>query len=226
MKNKSLIFISTLLVSGFLVVGCSAQTDNVEQPTKPDTDYSWEENNVPLTDDLKPTDITLIVNESSLPVGFTKETQTQEEVGSGIAPPNNESDKTINFVNSDKTCFLGFNVYGQPFAEDVKDYTKAAVDGQIQYMSSPEISAATLNTDKGEPLEFAVVSNTEFGTTSFIAVRAFDVDVPTSTLTESGEPATGKRVLAVSYSCDEDKGITAADFQNVLNAVTISYTTS
>lgn len=226
MKKKPLIFVSTLLASGLLMVGCSAPTENVEQPTKPDTDYSWEENNVPLTKDLKPTDVTLTVNEAALPEGFTKETQTQEEAGSGIAPRTNAADKTINFVNSDKTCFLGFNVYGQPFAEDVKDYTKAAVDGQVQYMSSPEISAATLNTGKGEPLEASVVSNTEFGTTSFIALRAFDVDVPTSALTEAGEPAAGKRVLAVSYSCNEDKGITSADFQNVLNAVTISYTTS
>lgn len=225
--KKQALFASTIILTGLLVVGCSATTPGPEQPTEPSTEYVVEEDNVPLTDDMKPTDVTLTVNESGLPEGFIKEEQTQEETTSGITPESSTSDKTINFTNADETCFLGVNLVGQQFPEGTTDYTTTAVEGLTGLVENPKISTATIPSAEGsKPLEVSVIESTVNEVHSFTAVRVFNVDVPTNTLTEAGDPATGKQVLMVTYSCNANTPISGEDFQNILNTVTVSYTTS
>ena len=203
------------------VSGCSGDTSlNNEQP---DTTYEWDKDNSSITEDLKPKDIQLTVDESLLPEGFTLD--TEPAAGEDQPPAEIDGDQNFNYSNEDKTCFIGFNSNGQLLAES-EDYTTSLVERYTDLMGKSEISVATLPVEGKEPLEVKVVETTNDMTTSFVALRGFDIDVPTAALDEEGNLINGKRAVSMSYSCENNYKISDSDFQNVLNAVTISYTTS
>lgn len=215
-------------LAGIVLAGCTNSTPDIDTPTPEENVFVHEDTNTSVEQKTAPTTVDFTIDESKIPSGFTLVTNpTEQEINEPSSESiNSEEEISKNWENGNKTCFIGVNVSGKVINDAPEgSLTDYAVADFTQYLpeGSYKVSAATVPSS-GTPLEVKVIDFSTEVNKSFTALRVFDSTMPTSMLSQTGEPLTGNKTLTVSYSCDaSEPEVTVAQFQELLNSLTVNY---